>query len=147
MKIQRDSFVKMHFKIRLKDGSIAEDTKNYDHPYIFQMGKDTFSERVENQLIGLEVGANHKMMLMPEDAFGQKHPAMIYEVPKRRFPLDVELEEGLIFSFSQKDGTELPGVITAIHEYDLTVDFNHPLSGQTILFDVDVLAVSDKEFL
>ncbi|WP_119329447.1 FKBP-type peptidyl-prolyl cis-trans isomerase [Cysteiniphilum halobium] len=146
MKIQRDSFVKMHFKIRLKDGSIAEDTKNYDRPYVFQMGKGTFSEKVESELLGLDVGVNRKMMLMPEDAFGQKHPAMIYEVPKKRFPEDMALEEGLIIAFSQKDGTELPGVIVGIHEYDVTVDFNHPLSGQVILFDVDILEVSDKEF-
>ncbi|WP_440615345.1 FKBP-type peptidyl-prolyl cis-trans isomerase [Cysteiniphilum sp. 6C5] len=146
MKIQRDSFVKMHFKIRLKDGSIAEDTKNYDHPYVFQMGKETFSEKVENELIGLEVGANRKMMLMPEDAFGQKHPAMIYEVPRKRFPEEMALEQGLIVAFSQKDGTELPGVIVEIHEHDVTVDFNHPLSGQVILFDVDILEISDKEF-
>jgi FKBP-type peptidyl-prolyl cis-trans isomerase SlpA len=70
---------------------------------------------------------------------------MIYEVPKKRFPLDMALEEGLIVAFSQKDGTELPGVITEIHEHEVTVDFNHPLSGQVILFDVDILEVLDKE--
>ncbi|WP_395947558.1 FKBP-type peptidyl-prolyl cis-trans isomerase [Caedibacter taeniospiralis] len=145
MKIQRDSFVKMHFKIRLKDGSIAEDTRNYNQPYIFQMGKGAFAEKLESDLLGLEAGINRKMMLMPEDAFGNKHPAMIYEVPKKRFPLDMALEEGLIVAFSQKDGTELPGVITEIHEHEVTVDFNHPLSGQVILFDVDILEVLDKE--
>ncbi|WP_116963354.1 FKBP-type peptidyl-prolyl cis-trans isomerase [Fastidiosibacter lacustris] len=146
MKIKADSFIKMHFKIRLKDGSIAEDTNTYDRPYIFQMGKGVFSERVEKELCGLQIGANRKMMLMPEDAFGDKNPAMIYEVPKKRFPSDMELEEGLIVAFSQKDGTELPGVITLIQENDVTVDFNHPLSGQVILFDVDILDVSDKDF-
>ena len=145
MKIQRDSFVKLHFKIRLKDGSIAEDTKNYDHPYIFQMGKGIFSKKVESELLGLEIRSNRKIMLMPEDAFGQKHLAMIYEIPKRRFPEEILLEKGLIVAFSQKDGTELPGVIMEIHEHDVTTDFNHPLSGQVILFDVDILEISDKE--
>ncbi len=147
MKIQADSFVKIHFKIRLKDGSIAEDTRNYDRPYIFEMGKGIFSKKVETELCGLEIGCNRKLMLMPEDAFGQKHPAMIYEVPKSRFPQEMELEEGLIVSFSQKDGTELPGVITKIENYDVTVDFNHPLSGQVILFEVDILEISDEEIV
>ena len=145
MKIQRDSFVRMHFKMRLKDGSIAEDTRTYDRAYIFQMGKETFSNKVEDELVGLEADKNKKIMLMPDDAFGNKHPAMIYEVPKIRFPQEMDLEEGLIVSFSQKDGTELPGVVLKIAQDDVTVDFNHPLSGQVILFDVDILEVSNKE--
>ncbi|MFZ9036073.1 MAG: FKBP-type peptidyl-prolyl cis-trans isomerase [Francisellaceae bacterium] len=145
MKIAEDSFVKMHFKIRLKDGSVAEDTRTYKRPYVFQMGQGTFSPKVERELLGLEPGSNRKMMLMPEDSFGDKHPAMIYAVPKSRFPEDMALEVGLIVSFSQKDGSELPGVITNIETDEITVDFNHPLSGQVILFDVDILEVSDRE--
>ncbi|WP_119344221.1 FKBP-type peptidyl-prolyl cis-trans isomerase [Facilibium subflavum] len=147
MKIKANSFVKMHFKIRLKDGSIAEDTRNYERPYVFQMGKGTFSKKVEKELQGLSAGVNRKIMLMPEDAFGDKHPAMIYQVPKMRFPDDMELDVGLIVAFSQKDGTELPGVITEIKDNEVTVDFNHPLSGQVILFDVDILEVSDQEIV
>ena len=144
MHIHANSFIKMHFKIRLKDGSIADDTKRYDQAYIFQMGKGTFSEKVEKDLLGLKAGDNRKMMLLPEDAFGIKHPAMVYQVPKQRFPADLALEKGLIVGFSQKDGTELPGVITEIHERDVTVDFNHPLSGEVILFDIDIIEVSDE---
>ncbi|MDE4996497.1 peptidylprolyl isomerase, partial [Francisella tularensis subsp. holarctica] len=49
MKIASDSFVKMHIKFRLKDGSIAEDTENYNRPFVFQMGKGCFTEKVENE--------------------------------------------------------------------------------------------------
>lgn len=137
----------MHFKIRLKDGSIAEDTENYSHPYVFKMGEGSLPKRVELELLNLTAGVNHKIMLMPEDAFGHKHPAMIYAVPKAKFPNDIELEEGLIIAFLQPDSTELPGIVTKIGKFDAIVDFNHPLSGQTILFDVDILEVSNKEFI
>lgn len=136
----------MHFKIRLKDGSIAEDTENYNTPYIFQMGKGFFSNKVEQEMLGMKVGDNKKIMLLPQDAFGEKHPAMVYEVPRKRFPEDIEIEEGVIVSFSQKDGTDLPGVIVKYDDYDVTVDFNHPLSGAVILFDVNILEISDKDF-
>lgn len=145
MKIQADSFVKLHFKIRLKDGSIAEDTRNYQKAGCFQMGQGILSDKLEAELLGLVAGENRKIMLLPEDAFGHKHPAKIYAMPKTRFPKDVASEEGLIVSFSQKDGTELPGVITKVDQTEVTVDFNHPLAGQVILFEADILEVSRKE--
>ncbi|MBY7734046.1 FKBP-type peptidyl-prolyl cis-trans isomerase [Francisella philomiragia] len=145
MKITSDSFVKMHFKFRLKDGSIAEDTENYNRPFIFQMGQGCFTDRVESELEGASIGDSKRVVLMPEEAFGEKHPASIYSVPKYRFPKDMELEEGLIVSFSQKDGSKLPGLITEINENDVTVDFNHPLSGQIIVFEAKILDIAEKE--
>ncbi|OEZ33592.1 peptidylprolyl isomerase [Francisella endosymbiont of Amblyomma maculatum] len=145
MKIAPDSFVKMHFKFRLKDGSIAEDTENYNRPFVFEMGQGCFTEKVENELVGTLIGETKRVVLMPEEAFGEKHPASIYSVPKYRFPKDIHLEEGLIVSFSQKDGSKLPGLITEINDQDVTVDFNHPLSGQIIVFEAKILDVADKE--
>ncbi|MDE4996548.1 peptidylprolyl isomerase, partial [Francisella tularensis subsp. holarctica] len=78
-------------------------------------------------------------------AFGEKHPASIYSVTKYRFPNDMHLEEGLIVSFSQKDGSKLPVLITEINEQDVTVDFNHPLSGQIIVIEAKILYVAEKE--
>ena len=145
MKIAPDSFVKMHFKFRLKDGSIAEDTENYNRPFVFEMGQGCFTEKVENELVGTLIGETKRVVLMPEEAFGEKHPASVYSVPKYRFPKDIQLEEGLIVSFSQKDGSKLPGLITEINDQDVTVDFNHPLSGQIIVFEAKILDVADKE--
>ncbi|GAB4222710.1 MAG: FKBP-type peptidyl-prolyl cis-trans isomerase [Francisella sp.] len=145
MMIKANSFVKLHFKFRLKDGSIAEDTENYKRPFIFQMGQGCFSDKIEKDLIGVKVGETKKIVLMPEEAFGYKHPANIYAVPRYKFPKDMQLEKGLIVSFSQKDGTNLPGLITEINDKDVTVDFNHPLSGQIIVFEAKILGVADKE--
>ncbi|ALB01975.1 peptidylprolyl isomerase [Francisella persica ATCC VR-331] len=145
MKITPDSFVKMHFKFRLKDGSIAEDTENYNRPFVFEMGQGCFTEKVENELVGTLIGETKRVVLMPEEAFGEKHPASIYSVPKYMFPKDMQLEDGLIVSFSQKDGSKLPGLITEINDQDVTVDFNHPLSGQIIVFEAKILDVADKE--
>jgi FKBP-type peptidyl-prolyl cis-trans isomerase SlpA len=95
-------------------------------------------------LLESQVGDSKRVVLLPEEAFGERHPANIYSVPKKRFK-DMELEEGLIVSFSQKDGTKLPGVVTDFDDYDVTIDFNHPLSGQIIVFEAKVLGISTKE--
>lgn len=143
MKISSTSQVSMHFKIRLKDGTIAEDSRNYNQEFTFQMGEGAFSEKFEQELYGLEKGAHKKVMLLPEDAFGEVHPALVYQVPRARFPEDIEIEPGVIVAFSQPNGEELPGLITKDEGQEVTVDFNHPLAGKVVLFEVDILEVSD----
>ncbi len=144
MKIGKNSFVKIHFKFRMKDGSIAEDTENYGKPFVFQMGQGSFTDKVEQELLGVQIGDSKRVVLLPEEAFGERHLANIYSVPRNRFK-DMDLEEGLIVLFIQKDGTKLPGIVTEFDDYDVSIDFNHPLSGQIIVFEVKVLVVAVKE--
>ncbi len=141
--IDQDSLITMHFDIRLKDGSVAESTRNFAKPFQFKMNTGIFSDRLEEKLLGLQVGAKPKIMLMPEEAFGLPHPSNIFQVPKHKFDHAEEktLEPGTIFLFTQPSGTEIPGMIRAIDEHEVTVDFNHPLSGQVILFDIEILAI------
>lgn len=138
--IQKNSMVTMHFDIRLKDGSIAESTRAFK-PMQFQMGTGVFSEKLEEKLLELKSGDKPKVMLMPEDAFGEAHPANIFQVPADKFTGKENVEIGMIFLFTQPSGQEIPGIIRAIDAHEVTVDFNHPLSGQVILFDIEIIEV------
>jgi FKBP-type peptidyl-prolyl cis-trans isomerase SlpA len=134
----------MHFDIRLKDGSIAESTRSFKNPMTFTLGQGVFSDKLEQEMLGLKVGDKKKIMLLPEDAFGEPHPANIYQVSRDRFAKmeqDTPLEEGLIVAFVQQNGDELPGIIREIDAEEVTVDFNHPLSGQVVLFDIEIMEV------
>jgi FKBP-type peptidyl-prolyl cis-trans isomerase SlpA len=136
----------MHFDIRLKDGSIAESTRSFEHPMTFTMGQEIFSEKLEKEMLGLKVGDKKKIMLLPEDAFGEPHPANIYQMSRSQFSKmeqDTPLEEGLIVAFVQPNGDELPGILREVNEDEVTVDFNHPLSGQVVLFDIEIMEVKD----
>jgi FKBP-type peptidyl-prolyl cis-trans isomerase SlpA len=142
--IQKNSIVTMHFTVRLKDGSVAESTRTVGQPMQFHMDGDFFSEKLRQQLLGLEVGAKPKIMLLPEDAFGEAHPANVYQVPRQQFlraDLDHPLEVGLIVSFMQPNGVELPGIIRALDTDEVTVDFNHPLAGQVLLFEIEIIDI------
>ncbi len=142
--ITRDSEISIHFDIRLKDGSVADSTRNIGKAFQFKLGTGVFADKLEEKLVGLSVGAKPKIMLLPEDAFGEPHPAQIYQVPKAKFSQAdgaETLEVGSIFLFSQPNGQEVPGIIQAIDEHEITVDFNHPLAGQVILFDIEVMAI------
>ena len=141
--IEKDSTIAIHFDIRLKDGSIAESTRPFNKPFQFQLGTGIFSEKLEEKLLGLPIGEKPKIMLLPEDAFGEPHPANLFQVPRDKFA-NMEgdtLEIGTIFLFTQPNGIEIPGIIRAIEAGEVTVDFNHPLSGQVILFDMEIINI------
>ena len=138
MKITHESHVKMDFKIRLEDGTIAEDSSSYGKLFEFQLGTDVFSKKFESELIGLEIGSHKKVLLQPEDAFGERHPAMVYQMPLNKFPKEISVDQGAIISFTQPNGSEMPGVIREVSLTEATVDFNHPLSGKILMIEVDI---------
>lgn len=142
--IQQDSTVTLHFDIRLKDGSIADSTRNMGKPARFTMGDGSFSAKMEAELLGLKAGDKKKIMLLPDDAFGQPHPANVFQMPRKRFAgtdIEKQLEPGLLIAFTQRDGTDRPGLIRSVDEHEVTVDFNHPLAGHVVLLDVEIIQV------
>ncbi|CDT55866.1 FKBP-type peptidyl-prolyl cis-trans isomerase [Vibrio coralliirubri] len=139
--IKNDSAVTLHFTIKMKDGSVADSTENMDKPAKFVMGDGSLSENFEACLLGLEAGTEKSIELKAEDAFGMPNPDHIHYMDRAKFVGDSEVEVGTIMAFSGPDGMEIPGIITEIAGDSVTVDFNHPLAGQDVTFDVNILAV------
>ena len=79
---------------------------------------------------------------MPENAFGMHNPSNVQTLPRSQFE-DIELEQGLVISFSDPGNGDLPGVIAEFDDQRVSVDFNHPLAGKKIIFEVDIINVED----
>ncbi|WP_413700069.1 FKBP-type peptidyl-prolyl cis-trans isomerase [Psychromonas sp. KJ10-10] len=139
--IKSDSEVMMHFSIRLADGSAVDSSKVDDKPAKFVMGDGSLTANFERCLLGLTEGQSESFTLAPEDAFGLPNPDNVHHLELSKFSKEVPAEVGTIITFTQPDGSELPGVIREVVADSVTVDFNHPLAGQTLTFDVDVLEV------
>ncbi|TAA41865.1 FKBP-type peptidyl-prolyl cis-trans isomerase [Corallincola spongiicola] len=143
--IDPHSEVVMHFTLKLADGSVAETTKLNQQPAKLVMGDGSLTPAFEQCLLGMCAGEQKAFELKPEDAFGLSNPDLIHHVERSKFPADLAPEEGAIMTFSQPNGAELPGIIRAVAGESITVDFNHPLAGQTITFDVEVITVAQPE--
>ncbi|KAB8306149.1 FKBP-type peptidyl-prolyl cis-trans isomerase [Erwinia endophytica] len=139
--VQRDSAVLVHFTLKLADGSTAESTRSHGKPALFNLGDGSLSPGLEAELLGLKVGDKKAFSLQPEAAFGASSPDLIQYFSRRDFIQAGEPEIGTIMLFSGMDGNEMPGVIREISGDSITVDFNHPLAGQVIHFDVEVLEI------
>ena len=142
MQITIGSHVTMHFSLALADGMLVESSFN-DQPVSFVLGDGSIDKGLELALIGLVAGARQRLTLMPGQAYGERDESAIQSVPKSRFPEDMDLEPGQIIGFTGENGEEVAGAIIAIEDQQVTVDFNHPLAGREIDFEVQILAVEN----
>ncbi|MGD8842234.1 MAG: FKBP-type peptidyl-prolyl cis-trans isomerase [Gammaproteobacteria bacterium] len=142
MQITIGSRVTMHFSLSLADGMPVESSYG-DEPVTFVVGDGTLDNGLELALIGLRPDDKQALTLMPGQAFGQRHSAAVRWIPRTRFPQDMRPEPGQIIGFTDENGEELPGAVLEVAAEQVKVDFNHPLAGREIIFDVHILAVEN----
>jgi FKBP-type peptidyl-prolyl cis-trans isomerase SlpA len=141
LQIQTGTSVTLHFSLALENGHII-DSNCEGNPATFSVGDGNLLPGFESSLLGLEVGDEREFIISPENAFGQHNAQNVQAVDRGNFD-ESELEIGSILSFQNGDG-ELPGVIIALEENQVMVDFNHPLSGKNIVFQVKILEISPE---
>lgn len=134
----------LNFALTLEDG--AEIDSNFGgEPVDFAVGDGSLLPGFERLIMGMQPGERQLFAVQPEDAFGQPNDNNIQVMKRDQFDADMPLEAGLMCSFADAAGGELPGLVVAVDEHEVTVDFNHPLAGRTILFDVLVHRVAPAE--
>ena len=138
--IEVASRVTLHLSLTLEDGTVAESTFGAE-PLSFTMGDGTLVRGLELGLYGPRPGDVQRLELYPQQAFGLRDPANIHAVPRADFDPGITLQPGVIIGFETADGDELAGAILSLDDDSVEVDFNHPLAGHTILFDVEIIDV------
>jgi FKBP-type peptidyl-prolyl cis-trans isomerase SlpA len=138
------STVTLHLSLMLEDGTVAESTFDAE-PLTFTMGDGTLVHGLELGLYGLRPGDSQRLTLYPEQAFGLRDPGKVHRLPRAEFGADIELEPGLIVGFETPEGEELPGAVLSLDADSVEVDFNHPLAGRNIIFDVEIIDVVPAE--
>jgi FKBP-type peptidyl-prolyl cis-trans isomerase SlpA len=139
-RITENSRVTLHFAVLLESGEEVDTTRR-GKPATFEMGDGKLLPGFESALLGMKAGDDAQIELEPEQAFGEHRRQNVQLIDRQRFA-GQELEPGLMMAFSAPDG-ELPGVIRRVFERTVEVDFNHPLAGRRVVFDVSILEVED----
>lgn len=134
------SRVTLHFAIRLDEEHIIDSTFDRS-PATFEMGDGNLLPGFERALLGLHEGDKVTKTISSENAFGPRNEQNLQEFDRSQFSPDTELSVGMMMSFADAQKNELPGVIYSLSESLVVVDFNHPLAGRDILFDVEILTV------
>lgn len=132
--------ITLHFALQLDNGDMVDSNFERD-PATFTVGDGNLLPGFEKALFGMLEGEHKTLVIKPEDGFGQRNPNNIQEIARSQFSPDLELSEGLMLSFADAQKTELPGVVQRFDDEVVIVDFNHPLAGRDILFEVAILKI------
>ena len=139
LRINHDTLVTLHFTLKLPNGDVVDTTLD-KQPATFKVGDGSLLPGFEQALFGLKAGDKRSFEIEPEKGFGPGNPQNLQNISRDQFD-EMELEEGLLVIFQDAAGGELPGVVKTIHETVVVVDFNHPLAGKVITFDVEIIDV------
>ena len=138
--ILADSQVTLHFSISLEDGTEALSTFD-EEPITITMGDGSFQPGMEIALYGLKEGDEQTLELAPETAYGYPDQQLVHQMPLSDFDKNIQPEVGQVIAFTMPDGEDAPGMIMEIEDGKVTVDFNHPLAGHDLKFQVKILKI------
>jgi FKBP-type peptidyl-prolyl cis-trans isomerase SlpA len=139
VRIGPDREVTLHFALKLDNGDVVDSTFD-KKPATFKVGDGNLLPGFEQAIYGLKAGDKRSLSISPEQGFGQGNPQNIQVMPRSQFQ-DMELSEGLLVIFNDAANAELPGVVKAFDDSQVTIDFNHPLAGKALSFDVEIIEV------
>ena len=142
MAIENNKVVTMNFKLTDDEGNILDSTET-GGPFSYLSGNNMVLPKLEEAVSGMIIGTKKSIKLDAADGYGVYNEQIVQVVGKENFPQDFELEVGMSYIASNPDGTQMPFVITEVREADVTIDFNHPLAGKNLNFDVELLDVRD----
>ena len=143
LRIAQGSQVTLHFAIKLENGDVVDSTFD-KQPASFTVGDGSLLPGFEMALYGLKSGDQRSLPIAPDQGFGQPNPQNVQVMPRCAFAA-MELSEGLLVIFNDAANAELPGVVKAFDETHVTVDFNHPLAGKNLTFDVEIIEVEPAD--
>lgn len=133
--------VRIHYTGTLNDGTVFDSSEGRD-PLEFTVGSGMIIPGLDRELPGMTVGEKKKVTIAPEDAYGPRQDGALLEVPRSDIPAEIPLELGLQLQMSGPQGQPMPVTVTELTDDSVTLDANHPLAGQTLIFDFEVVAIN-----
>ena len=136
--------VQVHYTGKLEDGTVF-DTSEDGEPLSFTIGENRVIPGFEEAVTGMEPGDSKTTEVDPEQAYGEHRDDMVMEMERDQIPDDVDPEVGQQLQLRLENGQTVPVLITALGEESVTIDANHPLAGRKLLFEIELVDVSEGE--
>jgi peptidylprolyl isomerase len=132
--------VSVHYTGKLVDGSIF-DSSIGEEPLVFTLGDEEVIEGFEEGVLGMSVGEKKTVVLAPEKAYGQRDDEMLIVVPIAEMPIDFEIEVGDELEIMDEEDEPFLVVVSQLSEDSVTLDGNPPLAGETLTFELELVAI------
>lgn len=141
--VQNGDKVKVHYNGKLRSGETF-DSSDGREPLEFTVGGGQVIKGFDQGVMGMQVGDKKTVEIPVEDAYGEKREDMVIEFPKDQFPPDMKPEEGMQLMMNNGAGQSFPVTIAEVKEDSVVLDANHPLAGQDLIFDIELVEIESK---
>lgn len=132
--------VKVHYHGKLTDGTTFDSSEGRE-PLEFEVGSGNVIAGFDSGVTGMQVGEKKTINIPVDEAYGQKQEDLYMEFPIDRFPPDMKPEEGMQLNMSNGEGQNFPVIITEVREDTVILDANHPLAGEDLTFDLELVEI------
>jgi peptidylprolyl isomerase len=133
--------VSVHYTGKLDDGTKFDSSAGKD-PLEFSLGEGSVIPGFENAVEGMAEGESKSVKIEADDAYGPRHEQLVQQVPRGQLPPDMQPEVGMQLQAQGQDGQSMQLVVTEVGDEEITVDANHPLAGQALNFDIELVKIS-----
>lgn len=132
--------VKVHYHGKLRNGETFDSSQGRE-PLEFTVGGGQVIKGFDDGVMGMQVGDKRTVEIEVTDAYGEKNEDMVVEFPKEQFPPDMKPEVGMQLMMNNGQGQSFPVVVKEIREDNVLLDANHPLAGEDLIFDIELVEI------
>jgi FKBP-type peptidyl-prolyl cis-trans isomerase 2 len=132
--------VRVHYHGRLNNGNTFDSSEGRD-PLEFKVGTGSVIKGFDNGVLDMTVGEKRTLNIPVEEAYGPKSEELIMDFPKANIPADLNPEVGMELQMSNPQGQVFPVKVAAIGAEFITLDANHPLAGEPLIFDIELVEI------
>ena len=144
--VKNGDTVKVHYNGRLVDGTTFDSSEGRE-PLEFEVGSGSVIKGFDEGVMGMQLGEKRTLQIPADEAYGDRNPEMLVEFPLEQFPDDMKPEEGMQLNMTNGSGQVIPVIITEVKEESVILDANHPLAGEALVFDIELVGITGKPSL
>ncbi len=141
---QKGDTVRVHYTGRLADGQVFDSSEDGD-PLEFKIGAGEVIKGFEDGVKGMSVGEKKRVEIESGEAYGERIDGLVQTVSREGLNLDTEPRVGMNLVMQLPDGNQIPVAVTEVTEDSITLDANHPLAGEKLIFDIELVEYSHKQ--
>lgn len=138
--VENGDTVRIHYTGTLDDGTTFDTSQGRD-PLAFEVGSGQIIHGLDKALPGMAVGDTKTVNVPCDEAYGEPVPDMRQAIPRDGIPTDIPLEVGGRLQMQTQDGQVVPVTVVEVTEAEVTLDANHPLAGQDLTFQIELVAI------
>ena len=135
--------VRVHYTGKLEDGQVFDSSRDGE-PLEFTVGAGDVIHGFDEAVRGMSVGETKTIEIEPEDAYGLRRDGLVATIERERAQFPVEPQVGMNLALPLQDGSQLEVVVTEVTDEHVTIDGNHPLAGEKLVFDVELMGNESK---